>query len=256
MNTATAADVRTASIRLKGEDWEMSFKVTVPAGPTSRRMMLPVLQELTNAVVGAAVQTVQDEGQSISCRKGCGACCRQLVPLSTTDARRVVELVEEMPEPRRSTIRDRFAEARRRLQEGGLLEKLSHTPDLVDGDERDLGLSYFWLGIPCPFLEEESCSIHPDRPIPCREYLVTSPAAECARPTAETVHCVPLPMKVSRAVLRMEDPGPGARAVPWVPLILAPDWAAAHPEEPPSRTGPEWVQLILAEMTRKPNSPE
>jgi hypothetical protein len=108
------------------------------------------------------------------------------------------------------------------------------------------------LGIPCPFLEEESCSIHPDRPIPCREYLVTSPAVECARPTAETVHCVPLPMKVSRAALRLEEPGLGERVVPWVPLTLAPDWAAEHPEGPPGRTGSEWAQLILAEMTRKP----
>ncbi|HEY5241787.1 MAG TPA: YkgJ family cysteine cluster protein [Polyangiaceae bacterium] len=28
--------------------------------------------------------------------------------------------------------------------------------------------------VSCPFLEEESCSIHPDRPPICREYLVTS----------------------------------------------------------------------------------
>ena len=42
---------------------------------------------------------------------------------------------------------------------------------------RILGREYFQLGIPCPFLEEESCSIYHDRPITCREYLVTSPPA-------------------------------------------------------------------------------
>jgi Fe-S-cluster containining protein len=36
--------------------------------------------------------------------------------------------------------------------------------------------------MPCPFLEDESCSIHPDRPLVCREYLVTSPAELCAGP--------------------------------------------------------------------------
>ncbi len=41
---------------------------------------------------------------------------------------------------------------------------------------------YFHLGIACPFLEDESCSIHADRPISCREYLVTSPAVNCADP--------------------------------------------------------------------------
>jgi Fe-S-cluster containining protein len=251
-SSATDSDLRTATVRLAGEGWEMRFRLTVPAGPTTRRRMLPVLQEMTNAVVDAAVQMAEGEGRTVSCRKGCGACCRQLVPLSPTDARRVAELVEEMPGPRRAAVRARFAEARRRLQEAGLLEKLRHTGDWAEGEVRETGLAYFRLGIPCPFLEEESCSIHPDRPLPCREYLVTSPAEECTRPTAETVRCVPLPIKVSRAALRLDDPEPGARHVPWVPLALAPDWAADHPEGPAERTGPEWAHLILAEMTGKP----
>jgi hypothetical protein len=33
---------------------------------------------------------------------------------------------------------------------------------------------YFLQGVACPFLEAESCGIHPDRPLACREYLVTS----------------------------------------------------------------------------------
>jgi Fe-S-cluster containining protein len=253
--SADAPEMQTASFRLSGRDWTMSFSLTVPAGPATRRMMLPVLQQMTNEVVDTAVRTAEAGGKTVSCRKGCGACCRQLVPLSPTDARRVAELVEAMPEPRRTVVQGRFAEARRRLDEAGLLEKLRHVADWAKGESRDVGMKYFRLGIPCPFLEEESCSIHPDRPIPCREYLVTSPAEECGRPTPETVHCVPLPMKVSQAVLALEGRSPDDRFLSWVPLTLAPEWAAEHPEGPPERTGPEWVRLILSEMTRKPVPP-
>ena len=61
----------------------------------------------------------------------------------------------------------------------------------------------------CPFLEEESCSIHPDRPLVCREYLVTSPAELCAGPTQEGVTPVAVP-KVSPAARGLEESRPEA----------------------------------------------
>ena len=60
------------------------------------------------------------------------------------------------------------------------------------------------MGVPCPFLEDESCSIHPERPLVCREYLVTSPAALCAGPTQEGVTPVAVP-KVSMAARGLQD---------------------------------------------------
>ena len=45
-------------------------------------------QGLVNAVVAAA-----EAGKAISCRKGCGACCRQLVPISRTEAERLLSTV-------------------------------------------------------------------------------------------------------------------------------------------------------------------
>jgi Fe-S-cluster containining protein len=179
-----------------------------------------------------------------------------LVPISEVEARRLGELVEEMPEPRRTEIRARFAEARRRLDEAGLLENLLHPEQLKEGEGRPLGLKYFFQGIACPFLEEESCSIYHDRPIACREYLVTSPAENCARPSAETVQCVKLPLKVSNALTHLDRVAPGARFIRWVPLILAPEWAATHPEEPLLRSGPEWLRDFFEHLTGKKSSPQ
>jgi Fe-S-cluster containining protein len=231
-------------------------EVPVPAGPARADDLLPVFQQLTDTIVGIAADHSTRAGKPVSCRKGCGACCRQLVPISEPEARALHRLVSELPEPRRSEIRARFAEAARRLEAAGLVEQLRDPERCLDQNLRAFGLAYFRQAIACPFLEEESCSIHPDRPLSCREYLVTSPAEHCASPSAETVRPVDLPTKVSTILTRL-DADPKARFARWVPMILALEWAEAHPEEePPRRTGPELLREVFERLAgRAPDRP-
>jgi Fe-S-cluster containining protein len=236
---------------LAGPEWQLRVKVTVPTGPTRLGQLLPLAQEFADAVVGSAAKGVEARGQTVSCKAGCGACCRQLVPIAEVEARHIRDLLRGLPEPRRTAIRTRFAEARERLEEVGLLERLQHPDGWSDGEGRSLGLRYFQQGIPCPFLEAEACSIYSDRPIACREYMVTSPAENCARPTAETVDCVKPPLKVWTAMARFDQVSPRARFIRWVPLILAPEWAEAHPDEPPPRPGPDLVRDFFDHVTGK-----
>jgi Fe-S-cluster containining protein len=217
--------------------------------------MLPLVQSFANAVVGVATEAAEEQGRQISCRKGCGACCRQLVPIAEVEARNLAAVVEAMPEPRRSQVRARFTEARRRLTETGMLETLLRREEWQEGEGRSIGSAYFRQGIPCPFLEDESCSIHPDRPIACREYLVTSPAENCANPSAETVDCVKLPMRLWTALARFDAVGPEERFIRWVPLVLAPEWAAAHPEEPAPQPGPDLLRRFFDHLTSHKRAP-
>lgn len=155
--------------------------LTVPAGPVAVEDVLPILRGLSNLFTERAVARVEADGRAISCRAGCGACCRQLVPLAEDEGRALAHLVDAMPEPRQSRIRQRFEDAPQRLAEGGLLDRMNQP---VDGSgRRALGLDYFRLNIARPFLEDEASSIHPDRPSNCRDYLVTSPAQNCATPS-------------------------------------------------------------------------
>jgi Fe-S-cluster containining protein len=243
------ADAVTAHVKLSGEDWELETSLSVPAGPIRLRTMLPLVQSFADAVIGAAAEAAESQGRRISCKKGCGACCRQLVPISEVEARHIAALVEALPEPRRSQVRARFAEARRRLAEAGLLETLRHRQEWGKGESRSVGEAYFQQGIPCPFLEEESCSIHPDRPIACREYLVTSPAENCAKPSADTVDCVKLPMRLWPALALFDAVKPEERCIRWVPLILALEWVAEQPEEPAPRPGPELLRRFFDHLT-------
>ena len=230
-----------ASFRIGWAGRELNAAVKVPAEPVSPRILLPMVQQLTNALVGMGENLMTMNGETISCKAGCGACCRQIVPIAESEARQICALVEAMPEPRRTAVRERFADAKARLAAGGLLDKLQqpneHTRDL------SLGMDYFRLGIACPFLEEESCSIHPDRPLVCREYLVTSSAENCKSPTAETVRRVPTPGFAMTSFAKLD--GSAKHGVRWVPLVLALDWADAHPEPPAAIPGVKLFETFM-----------
>ncbi|HQU43650.1 MAG TPA: YkgJ family cysteine cluster protein [Pirellulales bacterium] len=246
-DTETTSATRTASLKMSIAGRPIEMQVNVPVGPTKPRQIVPLLQWLTNEVVDIACQQVAAEGKAISCRAGCGACCRQLVPISPAEAYRIAELIERLPEPRRTDIRRRFEQVRERLAAAGFLERLCDATSVGEGSLHATGIEYFRLGIPCPFLEDESCSIHAERPLSCREYLVTSPAEHCRQPTAQTVEKVMLPVKISSALLRLER-GASEGPMPWVPLSLAPEWVEQHPELPPRHTGPALMDEVFSRI--------
>ena len=246
-DTARAAEPNTVSVRvdLSGPGWELQANVPVPAGTTHLRHMLPLVQALTDAAVTATVGAAQEQGEHVSCRKGCGACCRQLVPVSEVEARQLGALMDQMPEPRRGLLRQRFDEARRRLIQTGLLNRLRRAESWTDDVYMALADDYFKQGIACPFLEDESCSIYEDRPLKCREFMVTTPAENCSQPTPQTVRSLPMPVRFSAALARFDVPRHAACYERWVPLILAPDWAATHGNEPGPRPGPELARELF-----------
>ena len=223
----------------------------VPLSEVRMTELLPALQTVANAFSAAASHRAQAEGRSVSCRRGCGACCRQLVPLAPAEARRLASLVAELPEERRAEVEARFAAARERLAAGGLLERLRAPGGWRDGESRTLGISYFGLGIACPFLDEESCTLYHERPIACREYLVASPPENCVAPDRHGVDPVTSPVRVWPAVSRVET-GTASGRVFWVPLVLALEWAAAHPDGSEPRPGPALIRDVFSQFARLP----
>lgn len=220
--------------------------ISVPNHAVRPTQMVPLFSRFADVVVEFATDRVQAAGERISCAAGCGACCRQLVPLSETEARHIAQVLQALPEERRLVVQSRFEQGRARLAQAGLLERVRNPSALDEQQVIPFGLEYFAQGIPCPFLEGESCSIHEVRPISCREYLVTSKAEHCANPTAGTVRCVPLGVTVSKAVKSLGGK-PTGRMLPWVPLIVADEWATNHADEPAS-LAPELLETFLERL--------
>ena len=223
-------------LRINGE--RLPLELTVPKGPVTVETLLPILRGFSSLFSERAATRSAAEGRPISCRAGCGACCRQLVPLSPSEARALARLVDTLPEPRRSTIRSRFDEALHKLEVAGLLSRMgTRTPE----ERSALGKAYFQQGIACPFLENESCSIHPDRPMACREYLVTSPAENCRTPSADKIEKVVLEADPLPALVQVEAGG-------WVALILALRFRDDIAEPPGKRDAPTILREVVDKL--------
>ena len=180
--------------------------IQLPAGHTTLTQLLPVIQNLENAIVTRVAEEAQAAGSPISCRAGCGACCRQMVPVSLFEAEALTEWLKTLPEDRLALLRERFHRALTALRDAGVLKSILDGAWVIDEKHTtQLAIDYFHAAVPCPFLEDESCSIHPIRPLSCREYLVTSPPELCQDPSVHGVAGVQLPLRLSRAMFAFEQ---------------------------------------------------
>ena len=240
----------TANIEMKILSKRISLQLTVSPGLTSARELLPIAHGLTQMASDIASSESEANGKPVSCRAGCGACCRQLVPITQPEAHQLRALVRTMPEPRQMEIQRRFEIALSQLQEANVLEKLRSAELWSSVNPVEFADDYFHLGIACPFLENESCSIHEARPMTCRSFSVTSPAENCQNPTPDNIallkHPLPRPLEAfGRAIVGAPEGTP----TPWVPLVLALDYARSVPEPAPEYTGPQLLQAVFEAMT-------
>ncbi len=137
----------TGRLTLSIGDKPVALELSVPAGPTATEDVLPIFQGLSNLVTTLGVERAEVEGRTVSCRAGCGACCRQLVPIAEPEARDLARVVAAMPEPRRSHVRARFASALAALEPAGLLERAMNAQA---GEGREIGLAWFAQNVACP----------------------------------------------------------------------------------------------------------
>lgn len=216
---------------------QIPVEMTVPAGPVAVEDVLPIVQGLSSLFAARATARAEATGQAISCRAGCGACCRQMVPIAAAEARALARLVEAMPQPRRDLVRRRFDVALETLNGLGVLDRLDQDP----GNRGAVGIAYFRAGVACPFLEDEACSIHPDRPLACREYLVISPPDLCASPSP-AIETLTLEAAPSLALLNA-DLRDG-----WVPLVQALELDARAPPSPRYRPAADILKDVIGAL--------
>ncbi|MGA2850137.1 MAG: YkgJ family cysteine cluster protein [Terracidiphilus sp.] len=229
---------------------QISATAEVPTGRTNLTQILPILQSLGDSLIGVAVSEVVAAGRTISCKAGCGACCRQLVPISVFEAEALAAWVRTLPESQQQELGLRFDQTLRSLAAGGILERLVATgKEFWDPDNeahKSLAIEYHYQRVPCPFLVDEACSIHPIRPLICREYLVTSSPEHCVDPATRQTEMVPLPIRLMPALNQIgAEVEHNTRG--WIPLVFLFAWmkADAHPGEKISGTGPEVLYKFL-----------
>jgi Fe-S-cluster containining protein len=234
-----------ANVQLTLGNEPIDVEFVVPSGRAHPLHLLPMIQKLANDVVDGCSRQVEAQGKEISCKAGCGACCRQMVPIGEHEAHYLAHVVDQMPPERQEVVRQRFSAGLSALRSAGIPLSRQEIPASREG--LAVGVQYFHQGIACPFLEDESCSIHPDRPLACREYLVTSPSDWCAAPDRHRIDGVTVPRKswVAFALTGSEVDA----ELPWIPMITALEFAQENSVEVATKSGPELVQEFIERLT-------
>ena len=232
----------------------LTTALDVPTGFVPITAIVPVARRLGEEAMQLEGRQAKDMGRSISCQMGCAACCRMMVPLSPPEAFALRDYVEQLPAERRNRIGTRVADTTSLLKRQGLLDQLHAVADttkpIPDEQLDPINRAYYALRHPCPFLENELCSIYEARPAACRELLVTSPAELCENIADNPVQPLPVPMRIG-TVLGLVWASLTNAAPRLIPLPLALDWAEQHRKESAQTwTGSALIDHMLENMWR------
>ena len=153
---------------LKVVDELLPLRIGVHNSTAKLADLAPIARELSSKIADVGLRHFKRNGKTFPCRKGCATCCHYIVVLAAPDAFRLVEEVHKMLPQRRTEVKKSFRKANEWFEQ--------HTGNFQQTD----GLS--WSGklrYPCPFLHNNHCTIYENRPIICREWIVTGTEQKC-----------------------------------------------------------------------------
>lgn len=212
----------------------LTTAIDVPTGFIPITAIVPVTRRLGEEAAQLEIQHATEAGRAVSCRIGCAACCRMLVPLSVPEAFALRDYVGQLPTDRRTLLLNRLSDTKDRIQQAGLWDQLNDVAEasrpIADEELDPINRSYYALRMPCPYLENELCSIYEARPAACRELLVTSPAELCQDLVKNPVTPLPVSMQIS-SILGLAWGSLTNSSPRLIPLPMALEWAKQHEEE-------------------------
>jgi Fe-S-cluster containining protein len=122
---------------------------------------------------------------TISCKKGCAACCYQLLGVTVAEASLIYTRHKKLVEELLPRLREDSLQMDEILLKNGIDPNApppKGEPPIMLGPSRELLCDAWWeLLKPCPFLDEKKreCRIYEERPASCRSYFVTSDPVLC-----------------------------------------------------------------------------
>lgn len=241
-------------VSLQTPSGAVTTAVGVPTSFVPITAILPLMRSLGEEAQALEQRRLLETGLTVSCQKGCAACCRMLVPISAPEAFALVNVIERSERDERTRLLARLELANQHLAKAGLLKQLialsESTHPVTDEAIEPLNRAYYALRMPCPFLDNEVCSIYEDRPAACRELAVTSPAIDCQDMTNAGIQAVPVAVRISTtlSLLWAELTGTAPRLIP---LPLSVDWATRHQAEQTQKwAGTELFEKALDKVWR------
>ncbi len=156
----------------------------------------------THFIADQIVKTAIDHSSlPVTCTKGCGVCCNQLVPLSIPELFFIVEQLQKMPPQQRFPLLSRFDTIEKQLIANYFIDQLRNIDQ--SKNDRTIAQHYFNLNLQCPFLDQQACTIHPWRPVVCREFNALSDPKLCADPFNNKISSISYPQRPSSILAKL-----------------------------------------------------
>ncbi len=242
--------VETVGLELDILGEPVHFQINVADRYARLSEMVPFARALSSKLAKIVSDRLSAGGKSVLCRKCCTACCNYLVPLSIPEVFRLRQEVLAMPaEQGKSVMQSCLCAAKKILDERPEDFDINESTQTKNQTQISrLSRWYAGLRLPCPFLSNNMCVSYEQRPIACREHMVTGSAIFCdtrySMPNGdrESNHVVQMPVSVLEclAELTAELEQSNTESI-MLPLALP--WAQENLE----RSGRMWPAVMMVE---------
>lgn len=253
-NCGGGAEIIGLELDILGEP--VHFRMGVVERQARLADIVPAARTLSTKLALAVLSKLSKDGKFAPCRKGCSACCSYLIPLSVPEVFRLRQEVLAMPtDCGRAILRSCLGTAKQILDN---MPKNFETndPTKTNGQIQTRRLSRWYSGLKlfCPFLSDGLCTIYEQRPIACREHMVTGSALLCEAEWTDESQVIPMPVSIveclGQLAAELEQSGIEAVMLP-LALLRAQENSARHERQWSAVTMVEWFVEIVRAMASK-----
>ena len=117
-------DMIMRTVELPVPDGVIRGKVAITAGQMHLSGLVRTAYALTDAMVARANNLEIENGHTISCQAGCGACCRHMVPVSPPEAFYLMDYIDSLEASPKSAVLKRFDSIVETLMRYELIDEL------------------------------------------------------------------------------------------------------------------------------------
>ena len=199
-NYSRAGEIISFELEVAGKT--VPFDIDVAAEKATLADIVPPARKLSSKLAIAVREGVEEKGQSVPCGKGCCACCNSLTPLSAPEVFRMREELLVLPtETSNRILKSCIHTAERILEKMGRIDCL--LKDFSKNGKPRISQINKWYGelkLTCPFLSESLCMLYEQRPLACREHIVTGSSGPCQKDRKCRPNVVPMPVSILEAL--------------------------------------------------------
>ena len=227
--------IATGTISLFGVQKHLSIQILDHLAGLSD--LIPLAWALSDVIMSETINHARTLGKRTSCQQKCSACCGYLVPLAIPEVIRLFDEIQALPAQRSREMWGNSLSVAGRLLNNDACEVPNGETTL-----ENLGVWYSDKQVTCPFLENDLCTIYDQRPLACREYLVTTSPQCCRTDSEAVVEKLELPLSILECLGEVAADLEGT-AVEGIMLPLILPWVLKNRE----RTQRRWSAQTMAQ---------